>query len=93
MAELKPCPWCGGDAEIHRRRTACTYYASSKKSIPKNGTLEKTIEFPSGAKKYEYRKAEWVPWCCDSSCIGRINRAFPSPEEAEAAWNRREGGE
>lgn len=92
MIELKPCPFCGGDAEIHRRRTSRSFYADSKQSIPKNGTLERTIERPNGETRYEYRKAEWVPRCLDSSCPGRLGRMFPSPEEAAAAWNRREGG-
>lgn len=63
--------------------------ADSKKSIPKNGKLERTIEYPDGHKRYEYSKAEWVPRCMDSSCIGRVTKAFPSEEEAIEAWNRR----
>lgn len=86
---LLPCPFCGGGAEIHRRRTSCRFYTDSKKSIPKNGTLERTIEYPSGEIRYEYRKAEWVPRCLDTSCLGRVGRVFPSPEEAANAWNTR----
>ncbi|MBQ9836514.1 MAG: Lar family restriction alleviation protein [Oscillospiraceae bacterium] len=89
MAELKPCPFCEGESETHRRRSSCRFFADSKKSIPKNGKLERTIEYPDGHKRYEYSKAEWVPRCMDSSCIGRVTKAFPSEEEAIEAWNRR----
>ena len=95
MVELKPCPFCGGEAEIHLCRTSSRFYTDSKKSIPKNGTLERIIEYPSGieypggVKIYEYSIAKYVPRCIDSSCLGRLGKPFPSEEEAAAAWNRR----
>lgn len=56
MEELKPCPFCGGEARIQ------TFH-------------------------FRYRVG-----CGTTGCIaGRINRAFDTPEEAAAAWNRRAG--
>lgn len=54
MEELKPCPFCGGEAHIQ------TFH-------------------------FRYRVG-----CGTNGCIaGRLNRAFDTPEEAAAAWNRR----
>ena len=92
MADLKPCPFCGGEADVHKRKTSCIFYADSKKEIPLNGTLEKIIQYPDGRKSYAYRKNEWGAWCLDTSCIGRINKVFPSEAIAIEAWNTRNGG-
>ena len=89
MSELKPCPFCGGEADVHKRRTSVRFYANSKKEIPKNGTLERTVQYPDGRTVYEYRKNEWGAWCLDTACIGRAGKVFPSKEEAIEAWNRR----
>ena len=86
---LKPCPFCGGPADIHRRRSSCRYYTQSKKKIPKNGTLTKEIKYPDGVTNYEYSVAEFGAWCLDTTCIGRVGKVFPSEEEAAKAWNRR----
>lgn len=91
MVELKPCPFCGGEADVHKRRSSCRFYADSKKGIPKNGTLEHMTEYPDGRKVYVYSKSEWGAWCLDTACIGRVGKVFPSKEEAIEAWNRRVG--
>lgn len=87
--ELKPCPFCGGEAEIHKRKTTCRFYAKSKKEIPKNGTMTKEIKYADGRISYEYVKAEYVARCIDTACIGRISRVYESKEVAKEAWNRR----
>lgn len=89
MYELKPCPFCGGEADIHKRRSSCRFYANSKREIPKNGKLEHITEYPDGRKVYVYSKNEWGAWCMDASCIGRAGKVFPSEKEAAEAWNRR----
>ena len=87
--DLKPCPFCGGEADTHKRRSSVRYYADSKKGIPKNGTFEHVKEYPDGRKIYVYSKHEWGAHCADTSCIGRICKVFPSEQEAIEAWNRR----
>lgn len=91
--KLKPCPFCGGEAEIHRRRTACRFYAQSKREIPQNGKLVRTIEYTDGRKSYEYIKNEFGVWCKDTSCIGRVQKVFPTEAEAIQAWERRSDDE
>ena len=87
--ELRECPFCGGEAEIHKRRTGIRFYAASKKAIPKNGIVERIIEYPNGTKSFEYSKNEYVARCIDSACMGRTVKAFASKEDAIEAWNRR----
>ncbi len=89
MSELKPCPFCGGEAYIHQRRTGVRHYAERKKDIPANGTLQRRIEYPDGTVRYEYSKKQYVAWCGRTDCIGRVIKAFDSEEEAIEAWNRR----
>ena len=86
---LKPCPFCGGEADTHKRRTSCRFYANSKRAIPKNGTLIREIIYSDGVKSFEYYKNEWVAQCSDTSCIGRVNKPYPSEKEAIEAWDRR----
>lgn len=87
--KLKPCPFCGGSAGTHRRRSSIRYRAYRKEDIPKNGTFLREIKFADGLKIYEYAKAEFGAWCLDTSCIGRVSKVFPSEAEAIEAWNRR----
>lgn len=89
MNELKPCPFCGGKSETHRRKTSCRFYADSKNAIPKNGVLESMIQYEDGHKTFVYRKKEWCARCVDTSCIGRVCKVYPSEKEAIEAWNRR----
>lgn len=87
--ELKPCPFCGGKSETYKRKTSCRFHADSKSAIPKNGVLESTTEYENGRKVFTYRKNEWGTRCCDTSCIGRVCKVFPSEQEAIEAWNER----
>lgn len=89
MDNLKPCPFCGGEASLYKRRTSCRFYALCEDEIPPNGKLEHVTEYPDGRKVYVYSKNEWVAGCNDTSCIGRSYKAFPSEAAATKAWNRR----
>jgi hypothetical protein len=51
--------------------------------------LEHITEYPDGRKVYAYYKAEYVPRCLDTICLGRLTKAFPSEKEAAEVWNRR----
>ena len=88
MAELKPCPFCGGEAILHYSE----YPAKScqhKKEIPKGARLVRSVKYPSGSVWYEYRQKAFVPKCMDTKCLGRLNRLFETKAEAIEGWNRR----
>lgn len=89
MDELKPCPFCGGESKIHKRRSSCRFQADDKTGIPRNGVLEYVTEYPNGKKIYVYCKNEWGVWCLDTACIGRSQKVFPSEQAAIDAWNRK----
>ena len=89
MSSLKPCPFCGGEAGIHQRRSSVRHYAERKEDIPASGVLQRKIEYPDGAVRYEYIKKQYVAWCLRTECIGRVFKAFDSKEDAIEAWNRR----
>ena len=90
MAELKSCPWCGGDAFM-RLGEFPSKIVAHKKEMPKDARLIRKLTYPSGATYYEYRQKAFIPQCLDSKCLGRTYRLFETAEQAEEAWNRRAG--
>ena len=92
MIELKPCPFCGGEAEIHEREESISKCVRTKKEVPKDARILRYVEYPDRGKHrhyYEYREKVYIPRCCRSECAGRLTKQFRSKVEAEAAWNRR----
>lgn len=92
MAELKPCPFCGGEAEIHEREESISKCVRTKKEVPQGARVLRYVEYPDRGKPthyYEYREKVYIPRCCRSECAGRLTKQFRSKIEAEAAWNRR----
>lgn len=89
MSELKPCPFCGSEAEMHTRFDCLDSVANKKSEIPKTARLVCEKKYPQRAKYYVYRKLLYVPRCTVSSCMGRTARHFEMKEEAIEAWNRR----
>ena len=88
MTELKPCPFCGGEAFMRLGEfpsRSCTH----KKEMPKGARLIKKSTYPSGATYYEYRQKAFIPQCLDTKCLGRTHRLYETAKEAEEAWNRR----
>lgn len=88
MNELKPCPFCGGEAIMHEGEFP-SKHTRHKKEIPKGARFIRSVKFPDGHVIYEYRVKAYTPRCLDTSCIGRKNKQFDSEEKAIEAWNRR----
>ena len=88
MAELKPCPFCGGEAFMRLGEFPAKSCAH-KKEMPKDARFIRKSTYPSGATYYEYRQKAFIPQCLDTKCLGRTYRLFETAGEAEEAWNRR----
>lgn len=87
-AELKPCPFCGGEAVMNTGEYH-TQYVENKKEIPNGANILRQVKYPNGKSYYEYRRKAYIPRCVDKGCMGRIRRMFESEAEAVIAWNRR----
>lgn len=87
MAELKPCPFCGGKAEMHVR-PSFEEYVEDKSLIPSDAKFcyEKvTDEY----HRYYFRARIFIPRCTNTKCVGRTTKIFDSKLEAIEVWNRR----
>lgn len=89
MSKLIQCPFCGENAEMHRKKSSITYYVDEKSKIPQNGTFEKEIRFKDGVVRFEYSVMDFIPRCISTLCVGRTTKTFKTEEEATQAWNRR----
>ncbi len=87
--ELKPCPFCGGEAELHTRFDSLESFANKKSEIPKTARLVCEKKYPRKEKYYVYRKLLYIPRCTMTACIGRNAKTFELKQEAINAWNRR----
>jgi hypothetical protein len=90
--ELKPCPFCGGVAELHTGYHSIEEVAFKKSEIPKDAKFlyEKII---SKQRKFYYKRKKFIPRCVDASCVGRTTHIFWNEEVAINAWNRRDKNE
>lgn len=92
MTKLEPCPFCGGEAEIHEREESMSHCVETQKEIPQGARVLRCVTYPDRNKHkryYEYREKVYIPRCCRSECVGRLGKQFRSKADAEAAWNRR----
>ena len=74
---LKPCPFCGGEAIMHMGEFP-TKYTCCKKGIPKGARFIRSIKYPDGHISYEYKTKAFIPKCLDTKCMGRTTRQFES---------------
>lgn len=85
---LLPCPFCGGNSEIHEAQ-AIAEYAKKKEDVPNGARILRKIIYPSGSECFVFRRKTFVPRCCKTSCRGRTSRQYKTIEEALEKWNTR----
>ena len=88
MAELKPCPFCGREAEMHVRWNSYEECVEKKQGIP-DGAKFLYVKVTGKHKYYYYRRYVYIPRCTDTECVGRTTKPFWDEDVAEEAWNRR----
>ena len=86
--ELKPCPFCGGVAELHERYHSIEEIAYKKSEIPKHAKFLFEKVTPQ-RRIYVYRRKAFIPRCTDTCCVGRTTKIFFDKQTAINAWNRR----
>ena len=89
MADLKQCPFCGGQSEMHVRFNSVSKYVRTKAEIPKGAKYVRSIGYPHGTIYFEYQEKIFIPRCRDTTCVGRSSKYFQHKKVAEEAWNRR----
>lgn len=85
---LLPCPFCGGEAEMHEAE-AMAEKVTRKNDIPKGSRFLRMVSFASGSTYYEFRRKTFVPKCCETACLGRLQKQYRTREQAISAWNTR----
>lgn len=86
--ELKPCPFCGGVAELHKRYHSVEEVAYKKSEIPNGAKFMYEKAYPQ-KRMYYYRRKTYIPRCTDTSCVGRTTKIFFDEQLAINGWNRR----
>jgi hypothetical protein len=85
--ELKPCPFCGGEAyfdSIERKNSTLW-----KEKVPEYAMLIGDMEISGGKTLFRYMYRLYMPRC--KGCGGAIGALFISRKKAAEAWNRRVG--
>ncbi len=88
MAELKPCPFCGGVGEMHTRWNTYEESVEHKNQIPTGAKFAYMKEYED-CRRYYYRRKMYIPRCTSTDCVGRTTRTFWDKEKAAEEWNRR----
>ena len=86
--ELKPCPFCGGVAELHTGYHSISEMAYKKSEIPRNAMFLYEKVTPK-QRMFYYKRKKFIPRCTESSCVGRATKIFWDEDTAINAWNRR----
>ncbi len=88
MDDLKPCPFCGGEAEMHVRLRSFEECVENRSMIPSDAKFcyEKVTD---RYHLYFFQKKIFIPRCTNTKCVGRTTKTFEDRWDAEKHWNRR----
>lgn len=88
MKKLKPCPFCGGEAEIHEVVFGNGYNKSG--IIPADASLVKTKTALNGSTIYYWERSGYQVHCTTTKCICRSGTSkYLTEKEAIDVWNTR----
>lgn len=87
--ELKPCPFCGGVAELHTGYHSINEIADKKSEIPKDAMFLFEKVTAKKQRMFYYKRKKFIPRCTVTPCVGRTTHIFWDEEVAINAWNRR----
>ena len=92
MAELKPCPFCGGEAKLIDNSGEYRYVKRVAVGLWRTYLRDETVPFGTrGVRTYHvYEVLDFEVHCTTRACFAKHNNIhFHSKEEAIEAWNRR----
>ena len=91
--ELKPCPFCGGDAEMHVSVFKNETFSMGAVDRPGRELLYTyTVDREEKRRcrpRYRYRETHFMPRCTNTRCVGRGHKWYFTEDEAAAMWNMR----
>lgn len=89
MLKLKPCPFCGGEAEIVVKYFGPSNIAYKKKDVPQKAKIVDGMK--TQGKKYYIYENPWYHVCCkNKECIGRtVGKHVETEKQAMKEWNTR----
>lgn len=90
--DLKPCPFCGGEAFMRHAKKTARYNDSSIVAPYKHPIGVTTMRTNFRNVTVVSQIYEWevfIAGCMDEECIGYVHKRSHSEQEAVNAWNKR----